>query len=167
MDATFATRLKLFMDKMGYSSSFFADKCGIPRPSLSQLLTGRNKKVNDVLVGLIHNANPELSVMWLMFGEGEMMVSPDKIHDTNDESNLDNSIFPDNQSNQNEYLNVNGLSNANFADNITDTQRDKLQLRIQSLQEQLDEFKQNPRRVTQITIYYDDSTFDTFYPSGK
>lgn len=155
------------MDKMGYSSSFFADKCGIPRPSLSQLLTGRNKKVNDVLVGLIHNANPELSVMWLMFGEGEMMVSPDKIHDTNDESNLDNSIFPDNQSNQNEYLNVNGLSNANFADNITDTQRDKLQLRIQSLQEQLDEFKQNPRRVTQITIYYDDSTFDTFYPSGK
>lgn len=167
MDATFATRLKLFMDKMGYGSSFFADKCGIPRPSLSQLLTGRNKKVNDVLVGLIHNANPELSIMWLMFGEGEMLVennsdpAPDSIFSDDD------SRITDNQPTRYEYSNVNGLTNANFSDNLSDNQRDKLQLRIQSLQEQIEDFRKNPRRVTQITIYYDDSTFDTFYPSAK
>ena len=70
-----AIRLKVFIEHLGISSSLFADKCGIPRPTLSQLLNGRNKKVNDVLVGQIHAAYPDLSIVWLLFGEGSMLVS--------------------------------------------------------------------------------------------
>lgn len=39
-----AIRLKGFIESQGLTNSQFADRCGIPRPSLSQLLTGRNKK---------------------------------------------------------------------------------------------------------------------------
>ena len=53
-----AIRLKLFMEKMGISNSQFADQCGIPRPSLSQLLNGRNKKLSDVIVRQIHERYP-------------------------------------------------------------------------------------------------------------
>ena len=66
------SRLKLYMDKNGIAISQFADTCGIPRPTMSQLLSGRNKKVSDELISKIHNAYPALSVLWLMFGEGEM-----------------------------------------------------------------------------------------------
>jgi predicted XRE-type DNA-binding protein len=41
------SRLKLFLEQNGISNSQFADTCGIPRPTLSQLLNGRNKKVSD------------------------------------------------------------------------------------------------------------------------
>ena len=74
MEDNVAIRLKGFMDEMDLTNSQFADKCGIPRPTLSQLLTGRNKKISDVLVGQIHNAFPRLSVLWLLFGEGDMFI---------------------------------------------------------------------------------------------
>ena len=68
------SRLKMFLEQAGISNSQFADTCDIPRPTLSQLLNGRNKKVSDEVIGKIHRAYPSLNVMWLMFGDGEMLL---------------------------------------------------------------------------------------------
>jgi len=68
------SRLKQFMQQNGISNSQFADTCDIPRPTLSQLLNGRNKKVSDEVIGKIHRAYPSLNILWLMFGDGEMIV---------------------------------------------------------------------------------------------
>lgn len=68
-----ASRLKEYIDSMGIQTSQFADACGIPRPSLSQLLNGRNKKVSDKVIRQIHEAFPSLSVLWLLLGEGPML----------------------------------------------------------------------------------------------
>ena len=68
------SRLKFFLSHNGISNSTFADTCDIPRPTLSQLLNGRNKKVSDELITKIHNAYPALNIMWLMFGDGDMFV---------------------------------------------------------------------------------------------
>ena len=65
----------MFLEQTGISNSQFADTCAIPRPTLSQLLNGRNKKVSDEVIGKIHRAYPSLNVMWLMFGDGEMLLS--------------------------------------------------------------------------------------------
>lgn len=67
-------RLKFFMDSNKIAISQFADTCGIPRPTMSQILNGRNKKISDELISKIHAAYPNLSVLWLMFGEGEMAI---------------------------------------------------------------------------------------------
>jgi len=69
------TRLKMFLEQTGISNSQFADTCDIPRPTLSQLLNGRNKKVSDEVIGKIHRSYPSLNIMWLMFGDGEMLVT--------------------------------------------------------------------------------------------
>ena len=68
------SRLKMFLEQAGISNSQFADTCDIPRPTLSQLLNGRNKKVSDEVIGKIHRAYPTLNVMWLMFGDGDMLL---------------------------------------------------------------------------------------------
>lgn len=68
-------RLKLFMQKNDIAISQFADNCRIPRPTMSQILNGRNKKISDELIAKIHLAYPRLSVLWLMFGEGEMVLN--------------------------------------------------------------------------------------------
>ena len=69
------SRLKEYIAKTSIPVTQFADICGIARPTLSQLLNGRNKKVSDEIVAKIHAAFPSLSVYWLMFGEGNMEVS--------------------------------------------------------------------------------------------
>lgn len=68
----FVSRLKKFLEVSNIPVTQFADNCRIPRPTLSQLLNGRNKKVSDEVIGKIHEAYPDLSVLWLMFGEGNM-----------------------------------------------------------------------------------------------
>ncbi|MGM9803886.1 MAG: helix-turn-helix domain-containing protein [Muribaculaceae bacterium] len=79
------SRLKEFMEKKGVNSSTFADKCKIARPTLSQLLNGRNKKVSDEVVSKIHLGYPDMSIMWLLFGEGNMINSTDNNIGDNEE----------------------------------------------------------------------------------
>lgn len=69
------SRLSTFMETHGIGSTQFADACGIPRPTLSQILSGRNKKISDAVIAKIHSAYPRLSVLWLLFGEGSMEIS--------------------------------------------------------------------------------------------
>lgn len=70
----FVSRLRTFMTSQSITNSQFADTCGIPRPTLSQILAGRNKKISDELISKIHAAYPWINVMWLLFGEGPMMT---------------------------------------------------------------------------------------------
>ena len=67
------SRLKEFINYESVAITQFADNCKIARPTLSQLLNGRIKKVSDELISKIHEAYPQLSVLWLMFGEGSML----------------------------------------------------------------------------------------------
>lgn len=68
------SRLKQYLDSRQISITQFADECGIPRPTGSQLLAGRNKKVSDEIISKIHAAYPDLNIVWLMFGEGYMVT---------------------------------------------------------------------------------------------
>lgn len=67
-------RLKQFLASTGLTSTQFADKAGIPRPTLSQLLHGRNKSINNQILAKLDEAFPELNALWLLFGRGNMLV---------------------------------------------------------------------------------------------
>lgn len=78
METDLVSRIEMYMEYKGVSRSQFADTCGIPRPTLTQLLNGHNKKVSDDLLKRIHSSYPDLSMMWLVFGEGDMLTSINK-----------------------------------------------------------------------------------------
>lgn len=168
MEDTIAARLKHYIESLGITVSQFADACGIPRPSMSQLLTGRNKKVSNTLMEQIHAAYPELSIMWLMFGEGDINNS-DHSADGQDNPSKEgiNSVDTDNPSDNGKYLKENGLKNQINHPNTAENKTFAEDLRILDLQRQIAAMKKNPRKVTQITIYYEDSTFETFVPGHK
>lgn len=209
-----AIRLKGLIQALGVTNSQFADKCGIPRPSLSQLLGGRNKKISDVIVGQIHQAYPEVNILWLLFGEGAMMnvvnngciqpdagsseasaqnlqqdnleLQPGTINFQNSEiageggygasskigqdGVMDLNIYnqggeiPGNRSIVQNYGNVRPLNKQNNQFNPSAKQVVDADARVVGLMKQIEQMKKNPRKVSQITIYYDDSTFETFYP---
>lgn len=182
-DTNVAERLKTFIESKGLTYSQFADTCGIPRPSLSQLVTGRNKKMSDQMVGQIHNMFPELSILWLLFGEGPMenwqdlqKASQMKRENT---SLFDSDFFEGSEKEPSESKKIvfsshgeershisqgNSLKNYPNSSQSADLKIEKLQNKIKELQGQIENLKKNPRKVSHITVYYDDSTFETFFP---
>lgn len=88
------TRLNSFLNSISITSSQFADAINTPRPSVSQILNGRNKKISNELIEKIHVAFPNLNISWLLFGEGDMLMndlkSPNLQHDRLENSNLQN-----------------------------------------------------------------------------
>lgn len=65
-------RLRRYMDRNGIPVSVLADTAQISRPTLSQILSGRNKKVSNEVISKLHAAYPDLNIMWLLFGDGDM-----------------------------------------------------------------------------------------------
>lgn len=162
-DSPVAVRLKSLIEALNLSDSQFADRCSISRPTLSLFLSGKNKKISDIMLSQIHQAFPQVSIIWLLFGEGNKFeTEKNKIEESlfPDE----NQIFPDNTPRKEEELN---LINVIQLENIV---KDVVNKAFEHSFNTLDDIIKknnaplNLRKVRSITVYYDDSTFETFSP---
>lgn len=163
-----AIRLKGFIEQSGLTYSQFADRCGIPRPSLSQIISGRNKKISDVIVGQIHQAFPELSVLWLLFGEGQMIANSESCNESNGEPTEitnENSKNTTVSTDASEYSILTGLETPQKSVQPRVINQVRTDERMAAIEAEIEKLRKNPRKVVQITVYYDDSTFETFYPA--
>ena len=159
-------RLKFYIEKQGMISSQFADAIGMPRSSFSQLLTGRNKSISDATIGKIHAAFPNLSISWLLFGEGEMLTDSTASHEeiSTPQSQLsifsENSIFASNEANDTEYAKEIEVEKKPISDNQQEIfKANEPQAPIYHAQYSP---RANNRRITHIVVYYSDNTFETF-----
>lgn len=162
-----AIRLKHFMGWKRITNSQFADRCGIPRPSLSQLLNGRNQKISDIMVGQIHRAFPELNVLWLLFGEGEMLSSSHSSAfqpEITDENAGENPNFPP-SGGQSEFRSKESglkLASEDGKSAVNEMIRPFIETRNET--NKIENSATVQRRISHITVYYDDFTFETFVP---
>lgn len=62
-------RLNQFITSTGLTTTQFADAAAIPRPTLSQILSGRNKKISNEILEKLHAAFENLDILWLLFGQ--------------------------------------------------------------------------------------------------
>ncbi len=66
------SRISLVLKTKNMSSAQLADELGVQRSGISHILNGRNKPSLDFILRLIKKY-PDISVNWLLFGEGAMM----------------------------------------------------------------------------------------------
>lgn len=181
------SRLKAYINYLDIPVTQFADNCNIPRPTLSQLLNGRNKKVSDELIGKIHDAYPALSVLWLMFGEGDMLHNMNietseaenkSIFDfNNDESTEGEQITPSIDFNRdfNESAPKNfttqptpHLNQTEKAFNATglisenEIESDQKRSTGNTISFNADQSK----KIVNIIVYYNDNSFEAFVPNA-
>ncbi len=74
-------KIELLIKKKQMSSSQFADVLGIPRSSISHILSGRNKPSLDVVQKIL-TAFPEVSAEDLLFEDRTLLVSAAKLTTT-------------------------------------------------------------------------------------
>ncbi len=174
------SRLKLFLQQNGIANSQFADNCQIPRPTLSQILNGRNKKVSDEVIAKIHHSYPSLNVMWLMFGDGEMFVPNANMDDVRPskpaESQSDDNFISGGRQNQNlrQHSSINfddeeqTLSVARQRSSASPAQADVMQAMLGMMSGGASHPRRgdsSKRRVESIMVFYSDNSFEVFKPA--
>lgn len=169
------SRIKKFMNLSQISSSQFADSCNIPRPTISQILNGRNKKISDEIIGKIHSSFPSLSMLWLMFGEGDMLIDKNiEISESENRLNLaencqqsiDNNLFSHSLD-----INFDCTENASEKLNIDFTDKN---VQIESSNnkksnhtKQLSLSPNSNKTIVNIMVFYSDNSFESFTPANR
>lgn len=152
-------RLKLYVEHTGLMDAQFAETIGMPRSSFSQLINGRNKTITDATIKKIHDAFPELSITWLLFGEGEMLVTTSNVKDGQQELNFDteNRKFTSKTTSESKYEQEIAAKKTNDEDknSITDTPVcEKVVVKVE-------------KKIAKIMVFYDDNSFECFKPEDS
>ena len=177
------SRIKFFLNYRGIASSQFADTCEIPRPTVSQLLNGRNKKVSDEVISKIHNAYPELSIMWLMFGEEPMIVNsenkliqPKVAENLKIESNSESMSIDENLKPQDEKR-ILFFNDTEVPQDISnDSENKSSQIPISRVIENfarsvehndVNTEKSGEKHIVNVMVFYSDNSFVSFVPEKR
>lgn len=100
-------RIEEFRLKEELSSSAFAQKIGVPRSSLSHLISGRNKPSLDLLVK-ITTIFPQLSLDGLVYGKSTSTLSLEKSieapEDITDSSPVKTSVYENTKNPESEIV---------------------------------------------------------------
>lgn len=160
----FVARLKQYIEHRGLANSQFADMAGIPRPTLSQILTGRNKKISNEIIEKLHQAFPTLNVLWLLFGDGDM-----DLEDYSEFSEPKNSLFPDEnleQSIDTDSAYEPASRPEISAEKISEKMPPQFFIN-NSAENRSESAPATDRRVQSIMVFYSDNSFEVFEPVKK
>ena len=70
-------RIRMIMEREKVPPKVFAKTIGVQQSTLSHILNGRNKPSLDVIMK-VHQKYDYVNLEWLLYGEGEMMVSEEE-----------------------------------------------------------------------------------------
>lgn len=148
-------RIKLIMEKENLAPAKFADRLQINRAIISHILNGRNNPSLDVVARILGEMN-YINAEWLINGTGNMYKEGFSTNSPLSEPDLFNQNLPDTTRTVETFEKPKETA---FKPLVNDHQL--LDNKIVAPQ------KSNDRKITQIIIYYDDSTFEIFGPHLK
>lgn len=164
-------RIRQIMEYENMSQQEFSNRLGISPASLSSIFNGRSRPTNNH-VQAIHHAFPEISISWLLFGEGTMfeddMPDPLEVADVQDlgasePSNQGDAPAADMFNTRPQTAAVKHPIAPVMSQNLGATpayskyHRDNMaDMRAQ---------ERAMRKIKEIRVFYDDGTYESFAPS--
>ncbi len=141
----------------------FAAAVGMSPSSLSSLFNGHTSPTNN-LIQAIHRRFPEISITWLMFGERNMITNENQEQATAVAGGATSSTpLPDKKAIPQQDESV--LFPAETGDSFIQMANKETTPSGQTIIREVKYIDKPQRRITEIRVFYDDGTFDTF--SGK
>ncbi len=145
-------RIKKIMESNHMTQKIFSQFTGISEGSLSGVLNNKTRPTLQ-MVDAIHKHFPQVSLEWLLYGVGSMeesQVSQDGEH-------------PGDQ------VPATPADTSGSSPLLFDAQQPTLEMRhlgepIASSQNQIKYIDRPQRRITEIRVFYDDQTWETFTP---
>ena len=160
-------RIKKIMEDQQMTQQEFADFLQQSPATLSSIFNGRTRPTLNI-VDSIKAKIPDISIEWLLYGTGEMRVthpeqSPEGFAGVQ-ENGQDLMLNFDNSPQNGPLFGQNTAQNASVAPVVQHNARN---LHPERGYEEIRMVEKEPRRVTEIRVYYDDQTYETFVPAKK
>lgn len=156
-------RIKLIMEDQHMTQQVFADFLQQSPATLSSIFNNRTRPTLNI-VDSIKAKIPDISIEWLLYGIGEMYLS----HPSASSDEISQG------SNDGQELMLNFGSPASVSSNghqmassAVIFQQGVKNTHQESAREEFKILEKEPRRVTEIRVYYDDQTYETFVPAKK
>ncbi len=148
-------RIKLIIENERLTAAHFADNLEINRAVISHILNGRNNPSLDVVSKILSEldyVNPE----WLINGVGNMYKDGFDISEKHQQADLfaESNINEDNPSTKEKNAPLETLKLVESVSKSVGNEKDVKIIR-------------EVKKISQIIIYYDDNTFETFIPTPK
>ena len=134
----------------------FAQFIGMSSASLSSIFTGRTKPTINI-VEAIKNKIPSISTDWLMFGFGDMYITKDKTDET-----AQNDTHSSTESQLIDFGSTSQATPPSLCDQSS--LKESASTAQQSQKIIVKEIDKKVRQITEIRIFYDDQTWETFVP---
>ena len=149
----------------------FASYIGTTPATLSGIFNDRTRPTINIIES-IKKKFPDVSLEWLMFGQGEMYASSSDHSEQNTGSDMsDSSQFSSDFSTQNQDQMFDfGQSIPSNTKNVQSTMNHfngVRNTRVDQSVEMLNNVNKPLRHVTEIRVYYDDQTWESFVPAKK
>ncbi len=145
-------RIYQLMKQQGLTQQDFANELCIAPATLSGIFNGRTKPTNNI-VAAIHERFPELSIPWLMFGEGDMYVG---------ERVVETPLLPSDSSPASPSPQATALDLFSSSQNPVQNQSQQT-LPVQPIVRETIKYLDKPqRKITEIRVFFDDGTYETF-----
>ncbi len=143
-------RINKLMKLTGKTQKDFAEELCIAQATLSGIFKGTTKPSANI-VSSIHERFPEISINWLMFGEGSMYVT-EQVTETPLTSSASTSGA----------MAEPATPTADHPDLFSTPVLVSPQPTV--LREMVKYIDKPQRRITEIRVFYDDGTYETFQP---
>ncbi len=145
-------RIKHIMEEQHMSQQVFATFIGLSPATLSSIFNGRTAPTLKI-VEAIKNKIPSISTNWLIMGTGDMYETPVDGR-SNDGSPVSNAPY---ETMLDFDQTVPERPNAPSQQGVRNTLSDNSPQFMKIIDKE-------PRKVTEIRVYYDDQTYETFVP---
>ncbi len=149
----------MIMEEQHMTQQVFADFLQQSPATLSSIFNGRTRPTLNV-VDAIKAKIPDISIEWLLYGTGDMHVS----HSSEPEA-----ASQDVQPGVHEQM-LNFDSPATVGQQMVSqrpTYQGQRPTHFEFSREEMRQEEKEPRKVTEIRVYYDDQTYETFVPAKK
>ena len=151
----------MIMEDQHMTQQVFADFLQQSPATLSSIFNGRTRPTLQV-IDAIKSKIPDISIEWLLYGTGDMYIShPQGAEDSilgGQMSGQEQTLNFDSPLSSNNNVPQNSVQNVGFQQGVKSTHPEIVREEIKIVDKQ-------PRKVTEIRVYYDDQTYETFVPA--
>lgn len=172
-------RIKTLMESQHMTQQVFADFLGINPATLSGIFNDRTKPTINI-VEAVKKKFPDISLDWLMFGTGSMYQSSGPADSSAAPTPTTVGASPSAAPNRSQPTSSWTTEPAlDFGDTFPDTPAARYpsmgqghhsgarNVRPEIVREEVKIIDKPSRRVTEIRVYYDDQTWESFVPAKK
>lgn len=148
-------RFKIIMDREKMTAGAFAESIGVAQATISHILGPRNKYPSTEVILRLHQRYDDINLEWLLTGKGNMSNDAE----STESNGSDYPLFAENAENT-----PNGQAESEKRKEIASGM--PLNGHKEPVRQEIIYKERPPRKITEIRIFFDDSTYETFKPEN-